>query len=145
MTAGDLTWWLSEHPLASDENIRVDELERDDTSSSHLVQIRDREPLHLHQQHDLEVMVRRGRGTLQLGSELVELKPGGLIGIPRGTPHAFINHSSQPAVAFAVFSPPFDGKDTIEVDEKVQRPRDRSQTSEVRFNDQEQSQSNIGR
>ena len=116
-TADNLTWWLSRHPLATAENIRIDEVERTETSSSHLVQIRDREPLHVHHQHDLEAMLHRGHGTFHIGSKQVELRAGGLITIPRGTPHAFINHAIEPAVAFAVFTPPFDGQDTIEVKE----------------------------
>jgi mannose-6-phosphate isomerase-like protein (cupin superfamily) len=31
--------------------------------------------------------------------------------VPRGTPHAFTNESGAAALAYAVYVPPFDGKD----------------------------------
>jgi hypothetical protein len=30
--------------------------------------------------------------------------------------HYFVNTAAEPAVAFVIFSPPFDGKDTVPID-----------------------------
>jgi quercetin dioxygenase-like cupin family protein len=113
----DLIRWLSTHPLAPDENIRIDELKRTEEFSTHLVQIRDQESLHVHQRHDLKAILHSGYGVLQVGSQQRALSPGETIAIPRGTPHAFVNHSPKPAVAMVMFSPPFDGQDTLPVSE----------------------------
>jgi mannose-6-phosphate isomerase-like protein (cupin superfamily) len=31
--------------------------------------------------------------------------------VPRGTVHAFRNTGKEPAVSYAIYTPPFDGKD----------------------------------
>ncbi len=38
---------------------------------------------------------------------------GDILFIPRGSAHYFVNTFSEPSVALAVFSPDFDGKDSI--------------------------------
>jgi mannose-6-phosphate isomerase-like protein (cupin superfamily) len=57
----------------------------------------------------------RGHGYLILGQSRLDLGAGDVFFIPRNTPHFFVNTSPQPAAAFVVFSPPFDGKDTVTV------------------------------
>lgn len=109
--------WLTEHPLAPDQEITISELGRTDRLSLHLVQIRHREGLHVHERHDLVALLSRGHGTLQRGAETLMLESGSVVVIRRGTPHAFVNRSSRPAVALVVFSPPFDGTDTVPVTE----------------------------
>ena len=83
----------------------------------HLVQIRHQEAMHLHEHHDLIAVLQRGHGTLRRGSETLTLEAGSAVTIPRGVPHAFVNQSPYPAAIFLVFSPPFDGTDTVPVNE----------------------------
>ena len=108
--------WLLDHPLASGENIRVDELERTARASAHVVQIRGRESVHIHVEHDLDVTLRRGRGTLIFGDQRIKLRAGDFFKVPRGVAHAFINDGREPAVAYAEFTPPFDGVDSLTVE-----------------------------
>lgn len=88
-----------------------------DSSSMHLVQVRTAEPLHIHAHHDLVVVVKKGHGTLRLRDRVVPVRTGDALIIPRGVPHAFSNLSRVPALAIAIFSPPFDGKDMIPIQE----------------------------
>jgi len=113
----DLAAWLASHPLPPEQAIGIAELGRTDSFSTHIVQIRDQEPLHVHAHHDLLAILKRGRGSLRLGPETLVMKTGSIIQIPRGTPHAFRNEARQSAVALVVFSPPFDGQDTVPVSE----------------------------
>ena len=115
VTTIELHPWLREHPLSAGQTIRVDELGRSDSASFHIVQIRTKEPPHVHRTHDLVAVVKQGHGTLFLGSQQLHLEPGSLVNIPHGVVHAFVNESRDPAVAFVVFSPPFDGTDTVPV------------------------------
>ncbi len=110
--------WLKENPLKPDEDIRLEEISRGETSSTHLVVIRRREPLHVHAQHDLIAIVLRGEGTLTMGERPLEVRPGAILTIPRGVPHSFLNKSNEPAIAYAVFTPPFDGKDMVPLQEQ---------------------------
>jgi len=103
--APNLSRWLAEHPLPPDHTFGVVELGRTDSASFHVVQIRDREDLHVHQHHDLVAVLQRGRGSLRRGSEHVPMTEGSVVAIPRGVPHAFVNESRQPAAAFVVFTP----------------------------------------
>lgn len=109
--------WLSAHPLAADQEIRIDELGRSASASYHLVQIRAKEPPHVHRTHDALARLERGRGTFVLGSHRLALLPGSVVNIPRNVPHQFVNESVQPAVAFVVFSPPLDSADYVPVSE----------------------------
>ncbi len=102
--------------LPPDQDFRVVEVDRDAHTSHHVVAIRRREQPHRHDRHDLLVVLLRGYGSMLLGDEERPLGVGSILYVPRGTPHAFRNTSAQPAVAYAVYTPPFDGTDRTPID-----------------------------
>lgn len=108
----DLNKILADNPLAPGGNIQVANLGRSASASQHVVQIRDREILHVHKIHDATVTMLRGQGYLVLDKKRLNLKTGDVIHIPRGVAHQYVNTSSEPTVALAVYAPAFDGKDT---------------------------------
>jgi len=118
--AGRVTIPLEElaekYPLASGKDFQVSEVGRDAHSSHHVVWIVDREIPHRHDTHDLIVVMLRGHGTMRLGAETRPVGPNSILYVPRGTPHAFTNESGAPALAYAVYTPAFDGKDRVQVD-----------------------------
>jgi mannose-6-phosphate isomerase-like protein (cupin superfamily) len=116
LTRSDLARILAENPMAPGENIKVTNLGAGRAASHHIVQVRDREAPHVHRQHDGTVFMVRGQGYLILGQSRLDLGTGDVFSIPRNTPHYFVNTSPEPAAAFVVFSPPFDGKDTVTVE-----------------------------
>ena len=107
---------LAENPLASGENIKITTLGQGQSVSHHIVQIRDREKPHLHKDHDGTVVMIKGHGHLMMENRRIDLSVGDIVYIPRGAVHYFVNTSIETAVAFVVFSPPFDGKDTVPVE-----------------------------
>jgi mannose-6-phosphate isomerase-like protein (cupin superfamily) len=40
---------------------------------------------------------------------------GSILYVPRGSVHAFRNQASEPAVAYALYAPAFDGRDRVTV------------------------------
>ena len=102
--------------LAPGEAFKVVELGRDAHTSHHLVWIRDREVPHRHDRHDLVVVMLRGHGAMRLGAEERAVGEGSILYVPRGTVHAFRNASPEPAAAYAVYTPAFDGTDRIPVE-----------------------------
>ena len=108
----DLEKILADNPLAPGDNIKVAHLGRSASASQHIVQIRDREFLHVHNIHDATVTMLRGQGYLVLGRQRINLKAGDIIHIPRGVAHQYVNTGGEPTVALAVYAPAFDGKDT---------------------------------
>ena len=118
--SGRLTLSLEElaakYPLAPGKDFQVSEVGRDAHSSQHVVWIVDREIPHRHDTHDLLVVMVSGYGTMRLGPETRAVGPGSILYVPSGTPHAFANESGAPALAYAVYFPPFDGKDRVPVD-----------------------------
>lgn len=106
----------TQDPLAPEESFRVRELGRDLSSSQHLVWIRDGEMLHRHDRHDLLVVMLRGHGRMRLGDEARPVGVGSILYVPRGVVHAFTNDSGEPAVAFALYAPAFDGIDRVAPD-----------------------------
>ena len=107
---------LAAHPLEPGKNFQVIEIGRDAGSSQHLAWIADRESPHRHDTHDLFVVMLRGWGTMRIGAETRRVGEGSLIYVPRATPHAFTNLSGAPAASYAVYFPPFDGKDRVPVE-----------------------------
>jgi mannose-6-phosphate isomerase-like protein (cupin superfamily) len=102
--------------LAPAEAFKVVELGRDAHTSHHLVWIRDREVPHRHDRHDLVVVMLRGHGAMRLGAEERAVGEGSILYVPRGSVHAFRNASPEPAAAYAVYTPAFDGADRVPVE-----------------------------
>jgi mannose-6-phosphate isomerase-like protein (cupin superfamily) len=107
---------LAENPLGASENIKMTTLGQGQGASHHLVQVRDREKPHVHKLHDGTVVVVKGQGYLMMENRRIDLSASDIVYIPRGAVHYFVNTASEPTVAFVVFSPPFDGKDTVPVE-----------------------------
>jgi mannose-6-phosphate isomerase-like protein (cupin superfamily) len=99
--------------LGPGEDLRVEELARDPATSHHVVAIRDRETPHRHDRHDLLVVMIEGHGFMRLGDEERPVGQGSILYVPRGTLHAFRNAGTEPAVAYAVYLPAFDGRDRV--------------------------------
>jgi mannose-6-phosphate isomerase-like protein (cupin superfamily) len=102
--------------LAPGEDFKVVEVARDAATSHHVVWIRDREQPHRHDHHDLIVVIVEGHGRMRLGGAERVVGEGSILYVPRGTPHAFHNEPGPPAAAYAIYVPPFDGKDRVPVD-----------------------------
>jgi mannose-6-phosphate isomerase-like protein (cupin superfamily) len=107
---------LAENPLGATENIKITTLGQGQDVSHHLVQVRDREKPHVHKLHDGTVVILRGEGYLMMENRRIDVAASDIVYIPRGAVHYFVNTASEPTVAFVVFSPPFDGKDTVPTD-----------------------------
>ncbi len=104
---------LRQNPLAADQNIRVINLGIAAEVSHHIVQVRTKEQPHIHADHDLTVFVYRGNGIMTVGNQSFALRAGDSLFVPRGVIHMFQNKAKTPAVAIAIFTPAFDGKDTV--------------------------------
>jgi mannose-6-phosphate isomerase-like protein (cupin superfamily) len=102
--------------LAPDQAFRVVEVGRDAHSSHHVVAIRDREVPHRHDRHDLFVVILAGRGRMLLDGAERPVGEGSILYVPRGSVHAFRNESDAPALAYAVYTPAFDGEDRVPVE-----------------------------
>ena len=104
---------VRENPITKGENVKVTLLFKDEYSSHHIVQINDSQEPHIHANHDLTVVIKQGEGTLNLLDKVLPMSAGDVAFIPRGTVHWFLNDKKgRPAVAYVVFSPAFDAKDT---------------------------------
>lgn len=104
----DSVYW-SEEEKAKDFAIRA--VFNDDDSSSVLMRMQASEPPHYHDRHGLAVTVVSGRAAINFSDRRVELNPGDIVVIPKGTYHWAESLDDKPSVVFVVFSPPFDGKD----------------------------------
>lgn len=102
-------------PLAPDQDFRVEEIGRSDFTSHHVGAIRKGEVFHRHDRHDQLVVLVRGHGTMRVGEEVQPVEQGSVLFLPRGVPHAFTNGGLEPAIAYLVYAPPYDGKDRVEV------------------------------
>ncbi len=104
-----------ERPLGA-AAVRIDEIERSAAASVHLVQVRGEVAPNLHERHEELVILHRGEGRLRLGDrEAIAMRAGSFVLVPRGVVHGFKSTGAEPAVALAIFTPPFDGKDRVPV------------------------------
>ena len=101
--------------LPPDSDFGVQTLGLDPHTSHHLVWIRDAEVPHRHDLHDLVVVILRGHGRMLLGDRETPVGEGSIIYVPRGRVHAFTNESAEPAAAYAVYVPFFEGSDRVVV------------------------------
>jgi len=101
------------YPCSARRNVTARLLEKTERSSRHLICIRDREQPHIHAAHDLVVTLLEGRGTLWRDGNPVPMQPGDTAAVDAGTVHYFVNEGREPARAFVVFSPAFDGTDQL--------------------------------
>ena len=112
----DIDRVLDANRLLNDENIRSTLLHQTDRESIHLIQIRFKEPPHIHKNHDLLVILNRGEGVLHIGGETLSMKRGDSVHIPQGITHFFENTGKEVAVGIGIFTPPYDGTDMIRVE-----------------------------
>lgn len=71
---------------------------------------------HIHPQTDEIQYIIEGSGSMWLGNERKDFKPGSLIIIPKGTAHAGSIVSNGPVKAIAIKIPPQGKTDTVFVD-----------------------------
>jgi mannose-6-phosphate isomerase-like protein (cupin superfamily) len=102
-------------PLAAGETFKIAEIGRDGSSSHHIVALRGREAIHRHHLHDLLVVTLEGHGSMLLGDDERAIGPRSIVYVPRGAVHAMRNLSPGVMYGYAVFTPPFDGKDRVPV------------------------------
>tara|TARA_B100000315_G_scaffold212344_1_gene209666 strand:- start:5695 stop:6117 length:423 start_codon:yes stop_codon:yes gene_type:complete len=80
-------------------------------ASFHLVRLKGAEVPHIHDRHDLTVFILAGNSVVNFKDHTVLMGPGDLIKIPQGLWHWAKNIGQNPTKAYAIFTPPFDGKD----------------------------------
>ncbi|OGW69135.1 MAG: hypothetical protein A2036_00215 [Omnitrophica bacterium GWA2_50_21] len=90
----------------------IQTLETTPQQSFHLVRLKGAETPHTHETHDLAVSLLRGKALVHVWDQVIEMKPGDFLTIPRGMPHWVENNGRKAAEALVVFTPPYDGKDT---------------------------------
>lgn len=99
-------------------DVAIQDLGRTAWVSHHIAVVRTAEQPHYHRFHDLTVMVLCGEGVLNVEQRHIPMKAGDVAHVNRGVPHFFRNTGKEPAAAFVVFAPPFDGRDTITAETK---------------------------
>lgn len=104
----DSVAWSEEE---KEKSFAVKPVFKDDDSSSVLMRMQASEPPHYHDRHGLAVTVMSGRAAINFSDKRVELNPGDIVVIPKGTYHWAEPLDDKPSVVFVVFSPPFYGKD----------------------------------
>ncbi len=100
------------------DNIKTITLSKNELSTHHLVVVKKEEPLHAHPKSDLWAMCLKGEGEFVLGNKRFKVHPGSSIFVPRGVPHQAISNGKEPIAALVIFTPPYDGKDSVPVAKK---------------------------
>jgi quercetin dioxygenase-like cupin family protein len=86
-------------------------LHGDEHATTFLIHLGTAEKPHTHDQHDITVVLVRGAVRMHLGDRVETMGPGDVVEIPRGVVHWAESMSKDGSVAYAVFSPAYDGSD----------------------------------
>ncbi len=111
---GDLpapTWTVEEQA----KPIAVHRLRATAETSISVIRLAGAEQPHIHKDHDLVVVLLSGAARLHLGQRVIDVHPGDVMEIPRGTVHWAENTGAGASEVYAVFSPPYDGRDNLPV------------------------------
>lgn len=76
-----------------------------------LLEVEVAEAPHVHQHHDLTIVMLRGRGTLVVGDRRYHLAAGDVVHIGRGRPHHFHPEGRVAVRGLGIFTPRLEGKD----------------------------------
>lgn len=101
--------WCAEEELRNtplgDRPVVWNYLAHGDYCSVNLVQGRDVNMPHVHDEHDEVLYVLKGEGPFLLGDERVSVRPGDVLFVPAGTIHTPLMHFEA---MLSIYSPPFD-------------------------------------
>lgn len=97
----------------TEELVFVNKIAGDSLTSSFIITIKKAVKKHLHKEHSETIYVLEGEGVMLLGDQLIQIKKGDYIFIPKNTPHKVDVTSVIPLKVLSVQSPFFDGKDRI--------------------------------
>ncbi len=76
--------------------------------SSHLLVIPSSLASQVNPDHDLTLVLLRGKGVARVKGEEMRVKKGAVVFVPRGDPFEYVSKSKKPTLALAVYSPPFE-------------------------------------
>lgn len=91
----------------------VKALYSDSLSSSFLIVIPKEVKQHYHAHHTEQIVVISGEADMILGSQLIHIKAGDVIFIPKNTMHSVTVTSLEPLKVVSIQAPFFDGTDRI--------------------------------
>lgn len=109
-------------PDELEKTIAVRRLRATSEVSVSLIRLAGAEQPHMHKDHDLVVVMLSGAARLHLGNRTVDVRPGDVMEIPRGVVHWAENTGPEASEVYAIFSPPYDGRDNLPVP-PLPRPR----------------------
>lgn len=109
----------SENELA--QEIVVRNLRFTPETSHHIIRLITTERPHIHKDHDLTVFVLKGKALMHLGEERLVINAGDVIEILRGLVHWAENLENGGSEVYAIFNPPYYGKDHHPVTELSER------------------------
>jgi mannose-6-phosphate isomerase-like protein (cupin superfamily) len=102
-------------PSEMEKQIAVRRLRSTAEISVSLIRLAGAEQPHIHKDHDLVVVLLAGQARLHVGNRTVDVRPGDVMEIPRGVVHWAENTGPEASEVYAIFSPPYDGRDNLPV------------------------------
>ncbi len=80
-------------------------------TTSFLIEISKEVKKHVHKEHSETIYILEGEGEMFLNDQLIKIKKGDYIFIPKNTPHSVNVSSNIPLKVLSIQAPLFDGKD----------------------------------
>ncbi len=98
-------------PKDGNQSIEVHGIDSDINASSFVIWIKDSVKAHYHEDHQERVLVLDGTGVLTIDNEVITLKGGDYVYIPKGKVHSLKVTSETQMKVLSIQAPEFLGKD----------------------------------
>lgn len=96
------------------ENVFVRKIAEDSLQSTFIIWIKKNVKGHFHQEHTENIVILEGRAEMLFNGQLIVVKKGDYLNIPKGTRHSVEKvFSRKPLKVVSIQSPHFDGNDRV--------------------------------
>jgi quercetin dioxygenase-like cupin family protein len=107
------------NPIDPARGATLTEVARGEQASVNVWQMTKGLPPHFHRSHEEVIFVKSGQAEVRLGDRTLTMQAGDMLLIPKGMVHSARALGDEPIRGISVFSPAFDGKDRIMVEQDV--------------------------
>ncbi len=100
-------------PNAEYDNIHIQRLDGDNSSTSFVIWIKKNVKSHKHESHAEVIYIIEGNGNMIIGEKKHKIKPNDYFRIPKNTFHSLEVTSKNPIKVISIQAPAFHGKDRV--------------------------------
>lgn len=108
-----LETFLKKEVIGKTEPAKISNIFKLENATVNVVQVNVLVKPHYHEKSDEILYFVKGNGVLKVGDAKINVKPGLLVSLLKGTVHSYVNEGKEATVVLSIFAPAFDPKDRV--------------------------------